>query len=151
MMRRPALTKRHDGIAQVFARCFRARWSSTAPPSSWTSPVSTYVQLASEDAFEALRSQEQHKITKYSDAAREACGVVSHIRSHLLRLLRREGIWLHQHTAKRATGSVRPYQRLHGRRSGADVVANQRGNAAAVMEAPICPGSDAGNLIWGRA
>ena len=36
----------------------------------------TYVQRASEDAFAALRSREQHKITKYSEIARGAGGVV---------------------------------------------------------------------------
>jgi len=36
----------------------------------------THVQRASEDAFAALRSREQHKITKYSNVAREAGDVV---------------------------------------------------------------------------
>ena len=44
---------------------------------SLVSPVeATYMQPASEDAFAARRSRKQHKITKYSDVARDAGGVV---------------------------------------------------------------------------
>jgi len=44
---------------------------------SLVSPVeATDVQRASENAFAALRSREQHKITKYSEVAREAGEVV---------------------------------------------------------------------------
>ena len=53
---------------------------------SLVSPVeATYVQRASEDAFAALRSREQHKITKYSEVAREAGGVVPFVRAQLVR------------------------------------------------------------------
>jgi len=121
---RRAFFKRHDLPSQVEPRVVGKRLkhdvevvdngSSCSFDVPLVSPVeATYAQRASEDVVAALRSRELQKITKYSDVACEAGGVV----------LPFEGIWLRQGTAKHAAGSFRPLQRQRPR------IKNSRGTA----------------------
>jgi hypothetical protein len=184
MMRRTALTKRHDGIA----KCLHAFFERHDLPSqleprvdgerlkpdvevvingstffldvSLVSPVeATYVQRASEDAFAPLRSREQHKITKYSEVAREAGGVVV---PFVLSSFGGYGEKASGFISTLRSALLAAFDPFSDSTAGDPVAqllrdiaaATQRGNAAAVMEARNrsgIRGRDAANLIWGRA
>jgi len=134
--------------------------SSSAPRSSLVSPVAaTYLQRASEDPFAALRSREQHKITKYFEVAREAGGVVV---PFVLSLFGGHGEKASGFMSTLRSALQAAFDSFIDSKAGdpdaqllRDIAAaTQRENAAAVMEARNrsgIRGRDAANLIWGRA